>query len=165
MEDVARAAGLSRQAVYLHFPNRTELLLAATAYLEEELGFTERIQPILTAPSGVAALERMVEFLGDYLPVAQPVIDAFTAGRSSDPVIQTLFRDRAENRRGGVKQIIAWLIRDKALTKDLDVATAEEIMMGLTCFELWRELVVVGKLTNAQYVEQLKRLLRRALVR
>jgi AcrR family transcriptional regulator len=165
MEDVAQAARVSRQAVYLHFPNRTALLEAATAHIEQELGFPERLNPILEAKSGVLALERMAEFLGDYLPVAQPVIDAFTVGRSSDPEVQAIFESRTEHRRGGVRQIVAWLIRDKALAKDLDAATAEEVMMGLTSYELWREMVVVGKLSNAEYVVQLERLLRRALLR
>jgi AcrR family transcriptional regulator len=165
MEDVARAAHVSRQAVYLHFPNRTALLEAATAHVEQELGFLERLKPIQEAKSGVLALERMVEFLGDYLPAAQPIIEAFTPGRSSDPAVQAIFKTRAEDRRRGVKMMIGWLIRDKALAKGLDPATAEELILGLTSFELWREMVVVGKLSNADYVVQLKRLLRRAILK
>lgn len=165
MQDVARAAGVSRQAVYLHFPNRTALLLAATVHLEEELGFPARIAPILQAKTGALALDRMAEFLGDYLPVAQPVIEAFTVSRNSDEAVRAIFQDRNDNRRGGMKMIIGWLVRDKALAKDLDASTAEEILMGLTSFELWRELVVVGNLTSAQYVVQLKRMMRRGLMR
>lgn len=35
MSDSAKAAGLIRQAAYLHFPTRTKLLIAATQYLDE----------------------------------------------------------------------------------------------------------------------------------
>jgi AcrR family transcriptional regulator len=37
MSDIAKAAGLSRQAVYLHFPNRAELLISATKHLDEKV--------------------------------------------------------------------------------------------------------------------------------
>ena len=164
MEDVARASGVSRQAVYLHFPNRTALLVAATSFLEQELGFVQRIRPIVEAKTGLQALERNFDFLGEYLPEVQPVIDAYHAGRG-DPAIDAAIKDRTENRRGGAKMIVGWLIRDKQLAKDLDAATAEELLMGLTSYELWRELVFTGGLTDAQYVAQLKRLAKKALLR
>jgi AcrR family transcriptional regulator len=165
MEDVARAADVSRQALYLHFENRTALLVAATAHLDDELGFQERIQPILQAKTGSQALERMAEFLGSYLPIVQPLIDAFTVGRTTDPAVQAAFVDRTENRRGGCRQIVAWLIRDKELAKDLDAASAEELLMGLTSYELWREWVVAGKMSHEQYLVQLKRLLKKSMLR
>ena len=37
MSDIARQAGVSRQAVYLHYPSRAELLVAATRHLDERL--------------------------------------------------------------------------------------------------------------------------------
>ena len=35
MSDVAKQAGISRQAVYLHFPSRAELLIATTHYIDK----------------------------------------------------------------------------------------------------------------------------------
>lgn len=43
MGDIAKAAGISRQAVYLHFTSRTELLVAATKYLDELLDVDRRL--------------------------------------------------------------------------------------------------------------------------
>lgn len=36
ISDIAKAAGISRQAVYLHFPKRSDLLIAATRFLDEK---------------------------------------------------------------------------------------------------------------------------------
>ena len=36
MTDIAKATGISRQAVYLHFPSRTDLLVAATRYQDRQ---------------------------------------------------------------------------------------------------------------------------------
>ena len=38
MGDIARAVGLSRQAVYLHFPSRAALLVAAVRRFDEQHG-------------------------------------------------------------------------------------------------------------------------------
>ena len=35
MSDVAKAAGISRQAVYLHFQSRTDLMVATSSYVDE----------------------------------------------------------------------------------------------------------------------------------
>ncbi|MCA9734998.1 helix-turn-helix transcriptional regulator, partial [candidate division KSB1 bacterium] len=44
LADVAAAAGVSRQAVYLHFGSRTELMIATTAYVDEVKGLNDRLQ-------------------------------------------------------------------------------------------------------------------------
>ena len=35
MSDIAKAAGISRQAVYLHFPTRAELLTSTARYMDD----------------------------------------------------------------------------------------------------------------------------------
>ena len=35
MSDIAKAVGISRQALYLHFPSRAELLIAVTRHLDD----------------------------------------------------------------------------------------------------------------------------------
>ena len=34
MSDIAKEAGISRQALYLHFPNRADLLVATTQHVD-----------------------------------------------------------------------------------------------------------------------------------
>ena len=42
MSDIAKQAGISRQAVYLHFPTRSKLLIATTRYLDDIKGIEAR---------------------------------------------------------------------------------------------------------------------------
>ena len=51
MGDIAAAAGISRQAVYLHFASRTELLVAAAKHLDEVLQSDRRLAPSRAATS------------------------------------------------------------------------------------------------------------------
>ncbi|MEO1505580.1 MAG: helix-turn-helix domain-containing protein, partial [Pseudomonadota bacterium] len=43
MSDIAKAAGVSRQAVYLHFPTRAKLLIDTTRYVDEVKNIDDRL--------------------------------------------------------------------------------------------------------------------------
>ena len=50
MQDIAKAAGVSRQAVYLHFKSRAELLIATTLYVDEIRHVDARMRRLLPQP-------------------------------------------------------------------------------------------------------------------
>ena len=62
LEDIARAAGVSRQALYNHFGSRTGLLVETARYLDEILGLNERTQFIRDAQNGADMLRDLVTF-------------------------------------------------------------------------------------------------------
>jgi AcrR family transcriptional regulator len=65
MDDLARAAGISRQGLYLHFPNKEELFKAAVGFM---------------AQNSLAALRAALA--RDELPVDERVLGAFVALKS-----------------------------------------------------------------------------------
>ena len=68
MADIARKAGISRQAVYLHFATRAELLIATTFYLDELKDSEARLAASRSAASGVERLEAFIDAWGSYIP-------------------------------------------------------------------------------------------------
>src|SRR6516162_5528367 len=60
MADVARAARVSRQALYLHFADRAALFMAIVRHADEQRGLPDAIQRMVDAPNGVAAVLEMV---------------------------------------------------------------------------------------------------------
>ena len=66
LEDVARAASVSRQAVYLHFGSRTTLFVETARYADESLKLMERIREACDAETGVVAIEAYVRFWASY---------------------------------------------------------------------------------------------------
>ena len=68
LEDIARAAWVSRQALYNHFGSRTGLLVETARYLDEILGLNERTQSIRNAQNGANMLRVLVTFWGNYVP-------------------------------------------------------------------------------------------------
>ena len=60
LADVAQAAHLSRQALYLHLANRSALLIALVRHADERRALPAAIQRVSDAPTGVAAVRAMV---------------------------------------------------------------------------------------------------------
>src|SRR6266508_6749780 len=68
LEEVARAAGVSRQAIYTNFGSRAGLLAALVAYVDEIGGLQAKIANVLSSPTAVGALEALVDFRARYTP-------------------------------------------------------------------------------------------------
>src|SRR5436190_24083257 len=60
MAHIAKKAKISRQALYLHFADRAQLLDALVRYGDEKRGLTSAIQPFVDAPTAREAIHRMV---------------------------------------------------------------------------------------------------------
>src|SRR5262245_37232455 len=101
LEDVARAAGISRQAVYLHFASRTDLLVATARYADQTRGLQERLQPYLAAPTGLETLEQFVIFWGHYLPEIHGLARALLDARATDEAAAAAWDDRMADVRTG----------------------------------------------------------------
>ena len=61
MSDIAKRAGISRQALYLHFSTRAELLIATTYYLDELKGSEERLAASRAAQTGIERLDVFID--------------------------------------------------------------------------------------------------------
>src|SRR3990170_2008478 len=57
MEEIAQAAGVSRQSVYLHFGSKTGLLLALVAHVDAHRDVNEQVDRLWRLPSALTALE------------------------------------------------------------------------------------------------------------
>src|SRR5256885_15133873 len=68
METVARAAGMSRQALYLHFPSKTALLLATVEHGKTKVRFGELLAPVVNAPDGESALDALIALHVEFTP-------------------------------------------------------------------------------------------------
>ena len=149
MADVARAAGLSRQAIYLHFPDRKTLLIALALRAREE-----HPSPRLDdAPSARAALTALVARFAEIYPKVWPVVraqESETGDRSIAPDCRALAeRFRAEG----------------ALAAHLSPAAAADILSTLLSLAVWRELVIGRGWDSARYKSHITYLAAGAITR
>src|SRR4028118_1339566 len=98
MGDVARGAGVSRQAVYDHFGSRAELMVATVRYGDGVLALNQRLRRYRAASSGEERLEAYVEFWGNYIPEIYGIARALLAEREGDEAGAAAWDDRG---RGG----------------------------------------------------------------
>jgi AcrR family transcriptional regulator len=69
MAHIAKAARLSRQAVYLQFADRAELMAALAGHVHESLGLPAAIERMMTdAPTGIGLIEADVSMQARFNP-------------------------------------------------------------------------------------------------
>lgn len=135
MADVARAAGLSRQAIYLHFPDRKTMLIALALRAKEEHP-TVRINE---APSARAALAAVVARMAEIHPKVWPVVRALEI-ESGERSALANFRPLAERFQA-----------EGALAPHLSLQTAADILATLLSRSVWQDLVLGCGWDSARY--------------
>lgn len=163
LADVARRAGVSRQAVYLHFGDRTTLLIAVVDFVDRSLAAEERIAHILSASTGVEALTRLIAELSSFTEMIDSVARVIETGRDHDPGLAAAWEDRMQGRRHITRMITTRLEEEGSLAPDWAVETASELVYVLTSPATWH--LVVRKLgwTADKYTSVFSKVLIEAL--
>lgn len=164
MTDIARRAGISRQAVYLHFATRAQLLIAATIYLDELKGSDERLVLSRSAPSGTERLDAFIEAWGAYIPEIYGVARALLAMRDTDDAAAEAWDQRMQDMREGCEAAIEALHRDGMLSSDQSPEQATDILWTMLSVRNWEQLTVDCGWPQQQYVDTLKALAGRLFV-
>src|SRR4029077_15240498 len=98
MSALARAVGISRQALYLHFPDRAQLLLALVAHVDDQ----EQLQAgRASVPQAVDTSEAVRAFAGMQAwrnPKIAAAARALDGTRHADRAAAAAWADRTGNR-------------------------------------------------------------------
>jgi len=164
VEDIAHAAGVSRQAVYLHFGSRTELLVATARYLDERLQLPERLQQVLHAKGGAESIDAYTAFWAAYIPEIYGLATALLTTRATDEAAATAWTDRMTALYEGCRAVVLCLEEEGTLAAEWTVETAADFFWAALALEVWERLTRERGWTQAQYLEGMQRVIRRALL-
>lgn len=164
MGDIAKAAGISRQAVYLHFASRAELLIAATRHLDEILGLDQRLEPSRNAASGTERLERYIEFWGQYIPEIYSVAKALILAQASDEEAAAAWDDRMQAMREGCQRVIEMLDEDGQLATEWSIDNATDALWTMLLVPNWENLTIKCGWLVTDYVKWMTQLAKRTLM-
>lgn len=164
MSDIAKAAGVSRQALYLHFATRVDLLIATTVYLDELKGSEARLAPSRTATSGLERLDAFVEAWATYIPEVYPVGKTLLAMMDTDEAAAAAWNKRMQDMREGCEAAVLALAEDGRLDPAYDTQEATDILWTLLSIRNWEQWTRDCGWRQATYVQRLKALARKILV-
>ena len=94
MTDVATRAGITRQALYLHFPSRADLLIETTHYVERTKGSDARLAASRSAKTGPERLDAYIDAWGAFIPEIHGMAKALMAMQDSDTAAAKAWGDR-----------------------------------------------------------------------
>jgi AcrR family transcriptional regulator len=165
MGDIAKETGISRQAVYLHFASRTELLVAATRYLDEKLDVDSRLAPSRAATTGIERLQLYIECWGNYIPEIYSVARALMMARDTDEAAAAAWQDRMLAMRDGCRAAIDALHADGTLADGWTRPKATDALWTLLLVPTWENLTIECGWSTKQYIRFMSDLARQTFVR
>jgi len=165
MAEIAQAAGISRQAVYMHYGTREALLTALNQHLTQTFGIAEELQRIAASATGIEALRASASFQARLYPKVWAVVRALeTAQGNNDEDAERVWQAQLRNDLAGCKITVERLDREQLLKPGLDVDTATDLLWALTSIPLWEELVLQRGWSAQRYEQHVADLLIAALI-
>ena len=163
MSDIAKAAGVSRQAIYLNFESRTDLMVATVQYGDQVNDAAGQVRAWRDA-EGVEKLDAWIKFWGNYLPQIFGVTKALMVAKESDEAAAAAWDDRMADVRQSCRQTIASLSAAGLLAKPWRVDTATDLLWAMLSVANYEQLTVTGNWSAQQYIKHMRLAARQMLV-
>ena len=153
MSATAAAAGISRQALYLHFPDRASLLLALVEHTDDREELPAGLAKVQAAPTATAKLRSYLEMQARRNPGIAPLARALDAARRADPASEQAWRNRHQGRMMGATMLARALQVEGVIHESWRRDEAALLLSQLTSFHSWDDLVNDAGLAPDRYVE------------
>jgi AcrR family transcriptional regulator len=163
--DVADRAGVSRQAVYLHFGDRSGLLVALVDFIDVSLGAVQLRAHIHGGATGVESLQRWIETMSWYTAKIDRVTQVLESSQYQDKALAAAWRDRMGRRQMHIRSIVERVAAEGQLADGWSVNAAVDLIYVITMPGAWRELTRELGWTAEQYSQHLTRLVQSALLK
>jgi AcrR family transcriptional regulator len=142
LEDIAAAAGVSRQAVYKsHFTSKADLLLALVQHVHVA-HLEEIIRPVREATSAVAMFEETIRAIVMIEVQVHDLGMVLSAAAATDAGAAAAFRDRMEVKRGAIRDALKRLASEGRLNAEWELERAVDMLALLASLESYQQLVV-----------------------
>lgn len=163
MVAIAKAAGLSRQALYLTFADKADLYVALVRRVDEQRGAAAENEKIRAVADGEGALIALIESQARLLPALQSIANAMDVLRRQDPDADKAWQDRLAARMALCEPIAQMLADEGRLRSGLSVRKAADLIWILSSFRTWDDLVNGRGWSADDYVGHITQVLRSAL--
>ncbi len=165
MSDIAKQAEVSRQAVYLHFSNRSDLLTATTLYIDKIKDIDARLAPSRNAENGILRLELFIDAWGRYISEIYPVAKALLAMQDTDEDATAAWSGRMQALRHGCEAAIKALQKDGHLSSLFSHKEAVDMLWTILSIRNWEHLTQDCEWSLKKYLSKTKLLAHQLFVK
>ena len=164
LEQIGKAAGLSRQSVYVHFGSKAQLVTDLVAWVEERERLGDLLSGVFEATTGREALLRLIDVHAVFEKKIERMAIVIDHGRGTAPELQDLYADRMGRRYQGMRAILAWVKSDGDLASGWTIDTATALVWTLTAPPTFRLLTTEQGWTPKKWATQTKKVISSTLL-
>lgn len=165
LDDIAEAAGVSRQAVYKsHFASKAELVLELVRHVHVAERLDELIAPIMGAPSGLAMLDAGIVAAVEIENRVHDLSLIMSTAAASDAGAARAWRNQMEGKRSGLRATFTRLAAEGQLAPTWTIEEAVELLFVLTSTDSYHHLVVEGGWKPAAMIQRTREICEKILV-
>ena len=164
MADIAKRAGISRQAVYLHFTTRADLLIAATKHVDDIKNIDGKLARSRKAKTGVERLDAFIDAWGNYIPEIYNIARALIAMSDADVEAAEAWENRTKAVREGCEAAVTALKLDGTLSPDYSISQATDVLWMLLSVQNWEQLTKESGWSQKRYIKEMKLITRKTLI-
>lgn len=155
MSDIAKAAGVSRQAIYINFESRTELMVATVQHGDQINDAASQVRPWRDAEAA-EKLDAWIEFWGNYLPQIFGVAKSLMVARETDEAAAAAWQDRMADIRRSCQKTIQSLADAGQLADCWKVKPATEMLWSLLSVANYEQLTMDRNWSTKHYIKQMQ---------
>jgi len=156
LEDIAEAAGVSRQAVYKsHFASKAELLLELVRHLHVVEKLDELVQPYLAAQSGLDMLQEGIRTIVLIEGRIHDIALVLTAAAQTDQGAAAALHDRLEVKRGAIRGALERVRAEGHFSPTWQLEEAVELLAALLSVDTYERLVTEQGWQPEQLVQRI----------
>jgi AcrR family transcriptional regulator len=164
MTAVADRAGVTRRAVYMHFPTRGELIGSLFDYVAGVEGLAESVSAVWEAPDAVAALDAWAQHLARYHPRLLAVDRAVQRVWRHDPDAAAHRERVVAAKLANCRRLARWLAQEGRLASAWSTEAAADMLFALISSDLIEALIADRRWSRRRLAEHLSLLLRSTFV-
>ena len=164
MAEIADAAGVTRQLLYVHFENRTALLVELSRRLDADARTPALQTTIDHAPTGRDALRAAVRVQAAIKPMIHGLATSLELLRTTDDAAAAACDEREAARLRRCRAVIDRVADDGDLAVGWSRPAAAELFWSLTSLRSWEDLVQRRGWSSATWVKRVTATIEAVLV-
>lgn len=164
MSAVADLAGVSRRAIYLHFPSRSELVAALFPFVTEEEGLQESMEHVWKSPDSVAALDAWARHISRFHPRVMAVTKAVEQVYRHDADAAMHRELYLQDQMTACIKLASWLEHEGRLAAGWTATSASHVLWALISVEMLERLLIELRWSTDQFALHLAHILKATFV-